>query len=215
MLLKKLQRVLAVGVFASVVALSVSAQAGEGSKNQVFFRGGYSMLTHSRGGEVFTDAGGATTLNNGKSGFDVAGGVDLNIVTLFDGKLDLLGEIMVDYSKFSRKTVTQATSVLLGGAATSNISVSELNVGISPKARLDLGHVRPFIIPIGLSFLVNSPPSDDANYLDLGINTGAGIDFKIVDWLSLGVDVRFTHGFHFAAENVDYLSTGAYAGLNF
>ncbi|MCP4243844.1 MAG: hypothetical protein QF890_16855 [Myxococcota bacterium] len=76
--------------------------------------------------------------------------------------------------------------------------MSALTVTIAPKARLDglgSGRFRPFVIPIGLSFLVKSPPSNDTTYLDVGLHFGGGLDILIIDRVSVGVDVRYTHGF--------------------
>ncbi len=187
--------------------------------NQVFFRGGFASLKNARGGEVFTDAGGATTLNGGKHGFAVGAGLDIALMKLnaeSDFATTLLGEIFAEYSRFSRNTVTQPTSVLLGGTATSNIAVSELNVVVAPKARFDsLGMVRPFVIPVGLAFLVNSPPSNDTTYLDVGLHFGVGADIQFMDQLSLGVDFRYTHGFENSGTETSYYSVGSYAGINF
>lgn len=208
--------ILAAFVVLGAISWNTNANAGD-SENQVFFRGGFSYLTNSRGNEVFTDVNGASALNNGKSGFSVATGLDLKMLDVpFLGDSDLLGEIFIEYARFSRKTVTQTTSALLGGAATSNVQVSSLNVTVAPKIRFDQWeHVHPFISPVGVSFLVNSPPSNDTTYLDLGLHFAAGVDFQLLDWLSLGVDARYTHGFEFTNTNMSYFSTGMYAGINF
>lgn len=196
-----------------------TANADESKNNQVIFRGAYSRLTDSRGGEVFTDTNGATVLNDNQGGYSVAAGVDLSLLQVEAlGGANLMGEIFMELSRFSRKTVTQATSVLLGGAATSNVAVTELNCSVSPKLRFDglgAGIVRPFIVPVGLAFLVNSPPSDDTTYLDLGLQFAAGVDFKLVGPLSAGVDFRYTYSFEQSNTNTRYFSTGGYVGINF
>ena len=132
------------------------------------------------------------------------------------GGLVLLGEIFVEYSRFSKKVVAQTTSALLGGTATSDVHVSELNVTIAPMLRYDGWKVvRPFFIPIGLAFLVNSPPSNDTTYLDVGLHWALGFDFALSDLISLGVDVRYTYAFDQTNTNNSYLSTGGYAAVNF
>lgn len=66
-----------------------------------------------------------------------------------------------------------------------------------------------------MAFLVNSPPSNDSTYLDLGLHFGGGLDVLVVDRISVGADVRYTHGFDASHANTRYWSTGAYVALNF
>lgn len=208
--------VMVAAVFAALMTTSLSSYA-EGSKNQVFFRGGYSYLTNARGTEVFTDTLGTTTVNNGKSGYSIGAGLRLGMheMNWFE-KTMLQGEVFLEYSNFSRKTVTQTTSALLGGAATSTVDVTQLNIAISPQLKFEgLGRIKPFIAPVGMAFIVSSPPSDDSTYLDIGFHSAVGVDVEIVDWLSLGADVRYTHGFQQHNTNSRNLSIGAYAGVNF
>ena len=186
--------------------------------NTVFFRGAYSRLIGSRGGDVFTDSGGATTLNDGKGGFSVGAGLDLGLMKPGQilGIASLGGELFVEFSRFSAKSVTQTTSVLLGAPATSRVNVTELNVGVNPKLRFDsLGRFRPYLIPVGVAFLVSSPPSNDSTYLDLGLNFGGGVEYQIVDWLSLGVDARYALGFGMNNAKTSYFSTGGLVGIHF
>ena len=99
---------------------------------------------------------------------------------------------------------------------TSDVHVAELNVTVAPMLRYDGWKVvRPFVIPIGVAFLVNSPPSNDTTYLDIGLHFAGGFDFVLIDEISLGVDVRYTYAFDQSNTNNGYLSTGAYAGVNF
>lgn len=132
------------------------------------------------------------------------------------GNFTLVGQVDMEYSRFSKKAVTQATSALLGAAATSNVDVGLLNVSMNPKLRCDsLGRWRPYVQPIGLAFLVNSPASDDTTYLDIGLNFGAGLDIKLVERISLGLDVRYTQAMNLSATHNSYLSAGAHVGINF
>ena len=184
--------------------------------NQVFFRGAYARLQDSRGGEVFTDT--ATGNNSGKNGYSVAAGIDLALTepNLLFGHATLLGEVFMEYSRYAHAKVLQTTSALLGGTNQSEVSVSEMNVTIAPKVRIDsLGWVRPFVIPGGISWLVNSPPSNDTTYLDLGIPFAAGVDIVLHERISLGVDGRYTYAFDHTNTHNAYLSTGAYAAINF
>ena len=199
---------------------SASAEEERELSHQLFFRGAYSALTESRANEVFTDTAGAAGLTNGGTGgWSVAAGLDLSAGHIEDmGNMNVMGEVFAEFSRFSNQPVVQATSALLGAPIVRRVTVTELNVTIAPKARFDglgNGRIRPFVVPIGLSFLVNSPPSDDTNYLDVGLHFGGGLDVLVVDRISVGWDVRYTHGFDQSNTNTRYWSTGVYAGLNF
>lgn len=201
----------------SLAIMPVMARAESGKYNQVFFRSGFAYLTDDRSGEVFTDTGNAGGPNNSKGGFNVSAGLDLGLVTgdSLNGN-SLLGEILIEYSRFSNKNVVTTTSALLGAPTVDRVAVSELNVTVAPKLRLDsLGPVRPFIVPIGLSFLVNSPPSNNTTYLDVGVHFAGGLDIKVAEQVSLGADIRYTHGFETADTHNRYLSGGGYLGINF
>lgn len=211
--MKRLFTVLAFLASCSLLAPAVKAEG----KNQVFFRGGYSMLTNARGTEVFTDTLGTTTVNNSKGGYSVGAGLRIGMHEMdWLEKTSLLGEIFVEYSNFSRNTVTQATSALLGAPTTSDVNVTQLNVAISPQLRFEgLGRFRPFVAPVGMAFIVSSPPSNDTTYLDIGLHSAAGLDVELLSWMSLGLDVRYTHGFQQHNTSSRNLSVGGYAGVNF
>jgi len=184
--------------------------------NQVFFRGAFSHLMNSRAGEVFTDTG--TGGNNGKNGYSLAAGIDLALTKqaqVFD-HLTLLGQVFMEYARHSRKNVLQTSSALLAGTNQSPVEVSEMNVTIAPKIRLDsLGRIRPFIIPLGMTWLVNSPPSNDATYLDFGLPFAAGVDVVVIEQLSLGVDFRYTYALNHSNTENSYYTLGGYAAVNF
>lgn len=206
-----------------VLAIASPAWADEDvtpadKNNQVFFRGAYSRLTTSRGGEVFTDTAGAAGTNDKKGGYSIAAGVDLAL-TQTKGFFDfgtLFGQIFTEYSRYSHQTVRQTTSALLAGTNNSDVSVSQMNVTVAPKLRLDVSdRVRPFVIPAGVAWLVNSPPSNDSTYLDMGIPFAVGVDVPVIDEVSLGADFRYTYAFNHSNTHNSYYSMGAYAGINF
>ncbi|MBI5903869.1 MAG: outer membrane beta-barrel protein [Deltaproteobacteria bacterium] len=223
-MLKKISY-LSVLVFAILLTSILSAEQGFAEMGgQVFYRYGIANLKDDRGGEVFTD-----TLNylkegsnNGTRGWNVSAGLDLPLLKDI-GPGTLLGEIMVDYASFSKKKVTQATSTLLqlDGTtvvhSTNEVAVSELAVVVAPKYRIDLydGKLRPWIIPAGLVFLVNSPPSNDTTYLDIGYQFGAGIEYRILEPLSIGLDYRYTIASGEPNMKATYSTIALYMGINF
>ncbi len=81
---------------------------------------------------------------------------------------------------------------------------------------IDLGKWRPWIIPVGLEWQVISPPSNDSTYLDIGMHFGTGIEYRIIDQISIGIDLRY----HWSSKStnagaVSFLTTGGYIGFNF
>lgn len=206
-------------ILIGILLLSGSSFAQEKNYlNQVFFRGGYAILKDHRGGEVFTDTAGASGTNNGDGGLALSAGVDLALTEKNQllGFGTLLGEVFMEYGRYSHHSVRQTTSALLAGTNNSEVSVSSMNATIAPKLRIDsLGVVRPFLIPAGMTWLVNSPPSNDTTYLDFGVPFAAGIDLKLMDQLSVGMDFRYTLAFNHTNTKNSYYSMGAYAGINF
>ncbi len=211
---KLLITLIACGIFASTNAIADESTLS----NQVFFRGGFAILKDHRGGEVFTDTGAASGTNNGKNGPAFSAGIDLAITkpNQIFGFGTLLGEVFMEYARYSHKTVRQTTSALLAGTNNSDVSVAQMNATIAPKLRIDsLGVVRPFVIPFGMTWLVNSPPSNDSTYLDFGVPFAVGIDLTVIEQLSLGLDARYTMAFDQSNTNNSYYSMGMYAGVNF
>lgn len=200
--------------FAVAALMSASAFAD----GQVFYRYGFSSLNTDRGGQIFTDTLGTTGRNDDKSGHGLGAGLDLSLMQcpLFPSN-SVAGEIFVDYNRFSKKGVVNAIGHV-GSVPPSNavISVSELAVVVAPKYRIGgLGKLRPWIIPVGLAFLVNSPPSNTTSYLDVGYQIGAGAEYELVKQLSIGVDYRYTVGSGDPGLKVKYGSLGTYLGINF
>ena len=190
---------------------------------QVFYRFGVGLLNEDRGTEIYTDSLNALGVgaNDGSDGLALSAGLDIPLTSAI-GPGTLLGEVMVEYAEFSKKTVspTGNTLLTLDGAATATpdeVTVSTLNVVVAPKYRLSLfdDKLRPWLIPAGLAFLVNSPPSNDASYLGVGYHVGVGTEYRLTSLLSIGVDGRYTFGADNADTNTSYGSIAAYIGINF
>jgi len=142
-------------------------------------------------------------------------------------EVGIVGEIGVEFKRFNSKTVANSdTSTTPGGGppgvtAVSNGSLSKeqitmLTVDISPKVKFMQGtNFQPWIIPVGLDFHVISPTSSQTNYLDVGVQFGAGAEYRIWKELWLGMDGRF----HLASNQTNttnYFGTvGAYVGIGF
>lgn len=187
---------------------------------QVFFRGGAGFLTESnRGNGFYTDGGGVAGLNDGTSGFGMGFGLDIPLMKDPWWGNTLLGEVLIDYAQFSRMRVRQTVSPLLpaGTPLLSEVSVSQLAIVGAPKYRFEgLGRLRPWVIPVGMAFFVNNPPTNDSTYLDVGLHFGAGVEYLLTPNVSLGADVRYNKSFNLTNSPAgDFLTAGVYLGFNF
>ena len=225
--LLKNRRLLIIGcMIAGLLAGMASSAFAKG--NQVFFRGGGAFLTENRGDQVFTDAFGLTGYNNEENGYYVGGGVELvlsNNVWGFLPKTSVLGEIGVEYRRFDSKNVTQAvpavcelSGVACPGQANTNtkVQLTMLNVSVSPKIKFNEGsRLRPWIIPVGLDFIVISPPSNDTTYLDVGVQFAGGLEYNIYGPFNVGADVRYHLSARHTDTNNDVTTVGVYVGIDF
>ena len=229
----KNRRLLIIGcMIAGLLAGMASSAFAKG--NQVFFRGGGAFLSENRGGQIFTDTGNVTGagFNNDENGFYVGGGVELvlsNDVWGFIPKTTVLGEIGVEYRRFDSKEVLQATSAICQGttmslgmdpppctAGTAKVQLTMLNVSVSPKIKFNEGsRLRPWIIPVGLDFIVISPPSNDTTYLDVGVQFAGGLEYNIYGPFNVGADVRYHLSARHTDTNNDVTTVGVYVGIDF
>jgi hypothetical protein len=204
--------------------LAAKAETSSLSGGQVFFKGGYVRMDDPRRNSLLTFQDDP----NDKDGFQVGAGLDLPLMKLFDNTL--LGEIYVEYIQTQHTTGvgTAGTAVSPEGQP---VIVAEkrgleniLTVGIAPKIRFDnmgsirpwLAPYRPWIIPVGLTFNVNTPVNKAITNISIGGVTGAGVERLF--WnnrVSLGVDFRYYWGPDIPDDNLRRFTTGGYVGINF
>ncbi|MGH1469259.1 MAG: hypothetical protein ACRBBP_10340, partial [Bdellovibrionales bacterium] len=113
--------------------------------NQVFYRFGSASVQNDRSGEIFTDVGAANGVNDGDSGTSIGAGIDLKLFDcpLFENNA-LVGEVFVNYVKYSEEQVASAASVLAAAdTSKKEVDVSELAVTIAPKYKFNLGKFKP------------------------------------------------------------------------
>jgi len=221
-----------IGLWCAVVAIvgglavsGVSPASAEDTTmtgNRVFFRGGYASLSSNRSNELFTSTGqvlGAqTTSNDGSSGYYVGAGTDLMLTRDMWGMMKsiaVVGEIGVEYKRWDSNTVINS-SALGGNLTPAKVQMTMLTVDVAPKIKFMQGtDFQPWIIPVGLDFHVISPPSNQTQYLDIGVQFGAGAEYRIWKELWLGVDGRF----HFASNQTNtvnnYGTVGGYLAIGF
>lgn len=193
------------------------------SGGQVFFKGGFVRMDHPRSNSLLT----AQSDSGDQDGWQVGGGVDLPIMQIFNSTL--LGEIYVEYIQ-TQKTRGDSDAQVEGPTAPDKKLAEKngleniLTVGIAPKIRFDnlgtirpwLAPYRPWIIPVGLTFNVNTPVNKAITNISVGGVSGFGLERLF--WnnrVSLGVDFRYYWGPDIPDENLRHFTTGGYVGLNF
>jgi len=227
-----------IGVWSVAVAITAglavcgvppaSAEDTTSTGNRVFFRGGYAAMTSDRSGELFTDVHGALGNNNsGDNGYYVGAGTDLMLTRDVWGMMKgiaVVGEIGLEFKRFnSKQTINTGNLGLTGGGnlgATSTTPTTEqitmLTIDVAPKVKFMQGSdLQPWLIPVGLDFHVISPPSNQTTVLDIGVQFGAGAEYRIWKELWLGVDGRF----HLASNQTNTVNNfgtvGGYVAIGF
>ncbi len=201
------------------------AQADE-TGNQVFFRGGWAGMTSDRAGETFTDAFGFTTRNDGQNGYYVGAGLDLVLSKDVWGMMSktwAIGEIGVEFKRFNSNRVTVAvpSTCALAGVTTCSVrsdtvQITMLTVDVAPKIKfLEGNRLRPWIIPVGLDFHVISPPSNATTVLDIGVQFGAGLEYRLYKAFHLGLDGRFHVATDQTQTSNSFGTVGGYVGISF
>lgn len=195
--------------------------AEEGTGNMVFFKGGYARLDSNRAGETFTDCGvaGANTCgqNNDQSGWYVGAGLDMlltkNVWGLVDGTWTY-GEIGVQFNRWSSQTVNGGVSALSGPSTKTQLT--SVTIDVAPKIKFMEGsRLRPWVIPAGLDIMVISPPSNQTQYLDVGVQFGAGAEYEVWRAFKVGLDARYHLMANMTNTTNNYFQVGPYVGISF
>jgi hypothetical protein len=190
--------------------------------NRVFFRGGWATLNSGRGGELFTDGHNAAGENGGTGGYYVGAGEDIMLTHDVWGmmkEVGIVGEIGVQFTRFNSNTVANSDTRGVTGvsnAGTNKVQLTMLTVDVAPKVKFRQGtNFQPWIIPVGLDFIVISPPSNQTTVLDIGVQFGAGAEYRIWKELWLGVDARY----HLASNQTNTVNNfgtvGGYVAIGF
>lgn len=212
---------------AIAVGLAVSgvwpASAEEGTGNMVFFKGGYAGLTSNRQGEFFTDcglAGGTCNQNDSNNGWYVGAGLDLVLSKNVWGGMEktwVLGEIGVQFNRWGASTVNGGvTGVGSAAPGPTKTQLTSVTIDVAPKIKFMEGSpLRPWIIPAGLDIMVISPPSNQTQYLDVGVQFGAGAEYELWRAFKVGLDARYHLMANMTNTNNSYFQLGPYVGISF
>lgn len=191
--------------------------------NMLYFRGGYTMNDQSMvattngistpGGNV------ATGSQGGSNGWNFGAGVDFNLHDDLFGLMkgaEVLGELDLNYVDLGTFTSSVGN---VTGPATATASQSMLRISTSPKIKFMKGSkFRPWVIPVGFTFNIISPPSQANTITELkpGMNFGTGMDYNIWKSLYIGADVRyFLATSSLDGTNVNGLTAGGQLGFGF
>ncbi|HXX74560.1 MAG TPA: hypothetical protein VEI50_05495 [Nitrospiraceae bacterium] len=198
------------------------ALAEEGTGNQVFFRGGFVGFNSNRGGGFFTDCGlGPSTTcnqNNDSTGWYVGAGLDLVLSKNIWGAMDktwALGEIGLQFNRIGSSTVCGGVTAAAGGCP-AKTQLTSVTIDVAPKIKFMEGSpLRPWIIPIGLDIMVISPPSNQTQYLDVGVEFGVGVEYEVWKAFKLGLEGRYHLMANMTNTNNSYGQVGPYVGISF
>ena len=214
---------LLIGAVPAVCAVSpASAEDTTSTGNRVFFRGGYAKLSSDRSNELFTDGHNFNGSNNNTGGYYIGGGEDIMMTKDLWGmakNIALLGEIGVEFKRWNSNVVANSDTTGVTGVSTGGLSKEQmtmLTVSVSPKVKFMQGtDFQPWVIPVGLDFIVISPTSSQTNYLDIGVQFGGGAEYRIWKELWLGADTRY----HLASNQTNtvnnFWTIGPYIAIGF
>ena len=193
-------------------------EAKKSKEHMIYFRGGYAR----------NDAPAASTTNNlngpvpgttmgSQSGWNFGGGIDLSLSDNMFGLMhntELLGELDLNYAQFGN-----FTSSVGGLAGYSRATQSEYRITAAPKIKFFKdSKLRPWIIPVGFTMNIMSPPSQANTITELmpGMHFGTGVDYNIWKSIYVGVDTRYNMAFStLNGTNVNGLTAGGYLGFGF
>ena len=215
-------------------ALAPMGAWAEESGNMVVFKGGFMNLNTDRSGQIFTDTAGFSapaagfpgTTNGGNGGWYAGAWLDLGLSKdawgLMKGVTGI-GEIGLQFNRISSARVNNTAGTLAIHATTAasgpdlqKVQLTMMTIDIAPKIKFMEGSAfRPWIIPIGLDFHVISPPSNRTQYLDLGVQFGAGFEYAVWKAFKVGVDARYHVTARMTNTNNDYFQVGPYVGITF
>ena len=203
--------------------------------NMVYFRGGYAGNDESMNATTNTvsiDGTPYTVGTEGHSGgWNFGAGMDMSLTDdmfgIFSGTAlngtELLGELDLNYVDLG--TFQAGTTALVGSEATGlnvtteTASQAMLRISASPKIKFMKGSkFRPWVIPVGFTMSVISPPSGVNTITELkpGMNFGGGMDYNLWKSLYVGADVRYYLATSsLDGTNVNGLTAGGQVGFGF
>ncbi|MEW6246912.1 MAG: hypothetical protein AB1555_09400 [Nitrospirota bacterium] len=207
---------------------TLSPASAEETGNMVVFKGGFMRLNSDRANEVFTDAQNVNSkgFNDGQNGWYVGAWLD-NVLSkdswgLMSG-VWAMGEIGLQFNRISSRTVQSppaaglASGALDGGTNNQRkLQLTMVTIDIAPKLKFMEGSAfRPWLIPVGLDIHVISPPSNQTQYLDVGVQFAGGFEYRVWKAFHVGADVRYHLAANMTNTENSYFQVGPYVGIAF
>lgn len=194
--------------------------------SMLYFRGGYTMNDEPMVATTgYNQQLGATGSGAGSNGWNFGAGVDFNLHDDLFGLMkgaEVLGELdlnYVDLGTFNSSVLGCGATPVVTDGKCSTASQSMLRISTSPKIKFMKGSkIRPWVIPVGFTFNIISPPSgsDTITELKPGMNFGTGVDYNVWKSLYIGADVRyFLATTSLDGTNVNGLTAGGQLGFGF
>lgn len=210
---------------------------------QVWFNGGYMRLENARTDSALVVPSGSDDVNgwNVGTGFNLPL-MKLFKNAAYGGSL--LGEVWINYAETHKtKGILEALGnpgivVDVTGDGAGDTAVNPKNLGlaqgtglenvftvaVAPKYRFDylgnlspaLANVRPWIIPAGITFQVNTPVDQAITNIAPSGVSGVGAEYLLFDGrISVGADARYYWGPDIPDTDLDRWTLGGYVGVNF
>jgi hypothetical protein len=125
-----------------------------------------------------------------------------------------VGEIDLQFNRISSQTVLGGVSAATGPAAKTQLTL--VTIDVAPKIKfMEDSKFRPWIIPVGLDIMVISPPSNQTQYLDVGVQFGVGVEYEVWKAFNLGLDGHYHLMANMTNTNNSYGQVGLYVGISF
>ncbi|ALA60366.1 hypothetical protein [Nitrospira moscoviensis] len=221
----------AVAIVLALGVCGVWPASAEETGNMVVFKGGFMRLDSDRSNALFTDARNplGEGLNNSQGGWYVGAWLDQGLTKDAWGLLKgtwVVGEIGLQFNRISSKVVTNTNNIGVGTSPPAGLQVTSTNpslqqltmvtIDIAPKLKFMEGSAfRPWLIPVGLDIHVISPPSNQTQYLDVGVQFGAGFEYAVWKAIRLGMDARYHVTANMTNTTNSYMQVGPYVGIAF
>ena len=215
----------------ATVEATSAKHASKAKNHMVYFRGGYagndsSMIATTNNVNGVQIPG---TTAGQKDGWNFGAGIDFSLTDNMFGLMkgtELLGELDLNYvdlgtfvSGVSGATLNRPLIRVPALTATSNASQSMFRITAAPKIKFFEGSkLRPWIIPVGFTLNVISPPSQVNAITELmpAMHFGTGIDYNIWKSIYVGTDVRYNMAMGtLNGTNVNGLTAGGSVGFGF
>jgi len=203
----------------ATVETAAAKHASKAKNHMIYFRGGLAQNDSVMVATTSTTTTGATVANSGmhSQGYNFGAGIDFSLTDNMFGlmnKTELLGELDINYVDLGR-----FNSQIIAAGTTTNAQQSMLRITAAPKIKFFEGSkLRPWIIPVGFTMNVISPPSQVNAITELmpAMHFGTGVDYNIWKSIYVGTDVRYNMAFGtLNGTNVNGLTAGGSIGFGF